>query len=198
VLGLLAAIAAVAAQSVAYGLDPEAGRDGGLLDALSVAAVAAAACACLVRCVAGPGARGRYAFLAAALAFLAVDDAVALHERITHFAAAELGVSGRGDALFLGPYLPLIALAAVALVACVREARGEIRLLLTTAVALLAASAAFRVGVAALLATGATADGWQKSVGGAAIHDAELAAWLLLAAGVAASAVRPRRPAYAG
>ena len=54
VLGLLAAIAAVAAQSVAFGLDPEAGRDGGVLDALSVAAVAAAACACFVRAARRP------------------------------------------------------------------------------------------------------------------------------------------------
>ena len=195
VLGPLAAIAAVAAQSVAYGLDPEAGRDGGALDALSVVAVAVAACACFVRAVAVPEARGRFGFLAAVLAFVAVDDAVAIHERITHAAAAALGVSGRGDALFLLPYLPLIALAALALLACVRESRGEIRLLLSTAVALLAASAAFRVGVALLLATGATADGWQKSIGGAAIHDAELAAWLLLAAGFAASATRRQRRA---
>ena len=195
VLGPLAAIAAVAAQSVAYGLDPEAGRDGGVLDALSVAAVAAAACACLVRSARGPDARGRYAFLAAMLAFVAVDDAVAVHERITHFAAAALGISGRGDALFLVPYLPLIALAGLALVACVRDSRGAVRLLLTSAAALLAASAVFRVGVALLLASGATADGWQKSVGGAAIHDAELAAWLLLAAGVAASTTRRQRRA---
>ena len=60
---------------------------------------------------------------------------------------------------------------------------------------LLAAAAAFRVGVALLLATGATADGWQKSVGGAAIHDAELAARPPLAAGVAASTTRRQRRA---
>ena len=93
------------------------------------------------------------------------------------------------------PYLPLIALAGLAMVACVRDSRGAVRLLLSSAVALLAASAAFRVGVALLLASGATAEGWQKSVGGAAIHDAELAAWLLLAAGVAASTTRRQRRA---
>jgi hypothetical protein len=163
-----------------------------VLDALSVAAVGAAACACLVRCVAGPEPRGRFGFLAAVLAFMAVDDAVAVHERATHFAASVLGVSARGDALFLVPYLPLIVLAAVALLACMRESHGEIRLLLSTAIGLLVASAAFRIVVALLLAAGATADGWQKSIGGAAIHDAELAAWLLLAAGVAAGASGPR------
>jgi hypothetical protein len=192
VLGPLAALAAVAAQSVAFGLDPEAGRDGGLLDALSVVAIGAAACACLVRSVVGPGARGRFGFLAAVLAFLAVDDAVAVHERFTHFAASTLGVSARGDALFLLPYLPLIALAAIALLACARDAHGDVRALLSTSIALLAASLGFRVAVALLLAAGATADSWQKAVGGAAIHDAELAAWLLLAAGVAAGAARPR------
>jgi hypothetical protein len=156
-------------------------------------AVGAAAAACLLRCITGPGARGRFGFLAAALAFLAVDDAVGVHERFTHAAASVLGVSARGDALFLVPYLPLIVLAAAALIACARDARGEIRLLLSTAIALLAASALFRIAVALLLAAGATADGWQKSLGGAAIHDAELAAWLLLAAGVAAGASGPAR-----
>ncbi len=164
-----------------------------MLDALSVVAVGAAACACLARCVAGPAhARGRFGFLAVVLAFLAVDDAVGVHERFTHFAASALGLSARGDALFLLPYLPLIALAAVALLACAREARGEVRLLLSASIGLLAVSAAGRVAVALLLAAGATADGWQKSIGGAAIHDAELAAWLLLAAGVAAGASQRR------
>jgi hypothetical protein len=164
----------VAAQSAAYLAAPSLTGEGGALDWLSVAALALAAAA-----AARTGRRG----LAAALAFLAVDDAAGLHERVTAATGTALGVHWGGDVLFLVPYLPLLAFVAVALWGAARHGGAAIR----TGVALLAASTAIRLAGALALLAGATLHGWERRAAGAAIHDAELAAWLLLAAGLLAA-----------
>jgi hypothetical protein len=188
-LGLGLAVAVVLAQTAAYLVEaPTAGREGGALDWLSVAAIAAVAVA------AGFGAarlrdrRRRFALLAALLAFLAIDDALGLHERMTTAVAGWLGVSGRGDALFLLPYLPLLAVAFGLLLSAAREAGPRARSVIHLGLALLATGLALRVAAALLAATGITPPPWQRTLGVAAMHDAELAAWVLLAFGLASAA----------
>jgi hypothetical protein len=184
-LGLALAAAAVLAQTAVYLIEaPGAGREGGALDWLSVAAIAAVAVAAGLRAASLPHRRPRFALLAVLLAYLAIDDAAGLHERITSVIADWLAVSGRGDALFLLPYLPLLAVACGLLWSAAREAGRPARSLMYLGLALLAAGLAARVLAAVVAATGITLADWEKTLGLAAMHEAELAAWVLLASGL--------------
>jgi hypothetical protein len=162
--------------------------EGSLLDWLSVAAVVATATAAGLRAASLSHHRGRYVLLTAILTLLAVDDAAGLHERVTAAIAGSLGVSGRGDALFLVPYLPLLALAFALLWAAAREARPPARTIIRLGLALLVAALVVRVISAFVAATGISVTAWQRTVGLAAMHDAEIAAWVLLASGLAYAA----------
>jgi hypothetical protein len=163
--------------------------EGSLLDWLSVAAVVAAAAAAGMCAARLPHHRHRYVLLAAILAFLAVDDAVGVHERVTAALAGSLNISGRGDALFLLPYLPMLAVAFGLLLAAAREAGPPARKLIRLGLALLAAGLALRVAAALVAAAGIALPSWQRTLGIAAMHDAEVAAWVLLASGLASAAL---------
>jgi hypothetical protein len=162
--------------------------EGSVLDWLSVAALGATAVAAAVGAVRVPGRRWRFLVLAAILGFLAIDDAFGLHERVTSEVAARVALPNRADTLFLLPYLPLLG-AAFWLLWTAAQTGGRRRIRL--GLALLAGALAAR-GVAALvLVGGASLAPSDRALGVAAMHDAELLAWVLLASGLAACVSRP-------
>ena len=168
-------------------------HEGDLLDWLSVAAVLAAALGAALHAVRVPARRRRFALLAAILAFLAVDDALGLHERVTIEAAGALGVDGDGDVLFLLPYLPLLFAAFALLWSAARESRDAAGRTLSLGLALLVAALGLRLVAALVSLSGIPLAGWQRTVGVAALHNAELLAWMFVAAGFVVLA-RPREP----
>jgi hypothetical protein len=195
--GLALALAAtvVLAQTAAYLFEaPTAGREGGALDWLSVAAVAAVAVAAAFGAARLRDQRRRLALLTGLLAFLAVDDAIGLHERISADVAGWLGVTGRGDVLFLVPYLPLVAVAFGLLLMAARTAGKPARTVMYLGLALLVAAVSARLLAGLVAATGISLPSWEKTLSVAAMHDAELAAWVLLAFGLASAAALGRSP----
>jgi hypothetical protein len=171
--------------------------EGSLLDWLSVAALAATALGAAAGALYVPEGRRRFASLAAILAFLAVDDAFGVHERVTGAIAGWLGVSGRGDALFLVPYLPLLAAAFGLLWRAAQAAGRPARTIMRLGLALLVAGVAMRLAAAFVATAGISLAAWAKTLGVAAMHDAELAAWVLLASGLASALAAARRVATA-
>jgi hypothetical protein len=164
--------------------------EGSVLDWLSVAALGATAVVAAAGALFVPGRRWRFALLGAILAFLAVDDALALHERVTSAVAGRLAIADHADTLFLLPYLPLLGLAFWLLwTSAVDVGRRRVRL----GLALLVCALAARALAALVTATGLALAPWERTVGVAAMHDAELLAWLLLASGLAACVARPGR-----
>jgi hypothetical protein len=159
-------------------------HEGDLLDWLSVAAVAVAALAAARYGLRVPARRGRFMLLAASLAFLAVDDAFGLHERVTATAAADLGVSGRGDVLFLVPYLPLLVGVFAILWMTAREGRDLGGRVIWVGIGLLVGGLCLRVLRALASTSGVEVAGWQRTLGNTAMHDAELLAWVAVAAGL--------------
>jgi hypothetical protein len=163
-------------------------REGDLLDLLSVAAVAAAALGAAFLASRPGRRRGQFLVLAAIMAFLAADDALAFHERVSRAAATDLAVSARGDVLFLIPYLPLLSLAFFLLWRAAREARRPANRVIWIGLALLAAALALRALAALVMFSGLALAGWQRTLGMAALHDTELLAWIALAVGLALAA----------
>jgi hypothetical protein len=174
-------------------------HEGDLLDVLSVAAVAAAALGAALHAVRTERRRGRFLLLAAIMAFLAADDAFGWHERVTRAAAGELGVTSRGDVLFLVPYLPLLALAFVLLRQAGRESRHPANRVISAGLVLLAAALGVRAVAALVMFSGVALESWQRTLGIAALHETELFAWIALAIGLGLAALlggrrRPARP----
>jgi hypothetical protein len=62
--------------------------------------------------------------------------------------------------------------------------------------ALLAAGLATRVLAAVVSLTPITLAAWEKTLGVAAMHDAELAAWVLLASGLASASLGVQAPTW--
>jgi hypothetical protein len=174
-------------------------REGDLLDTLSVIAAAAAALGALLHAARTERRRGQFLVLAAIMAFLAADDASGWHERVTRTAAGELGVTSRGDVLFLVPYLPLLGLAFALLWRAARESRHPANRVITAGLILLAAALGVRAVAALVMFSGVTLESWQRTLGMAALHETELFAWIALAIGLALAALLGgrRRPGRA-
>jgi len=125
--------------------------------------------------------------LAASIAFLSLDDAVVLHERI---AAKVLGLAGLSvtydSVLWPALYLPLLALTALLLFSIARGQPEQIRRLFYAGLALL---------LLAVVAE-ATAAPWSDGrntvelVVGGIEESAELAGWILLASAMASASSR--------
>lgn len=120
----------------------------------------------------------------AILAFLAVDDAFGVHERVTANVAVALGLSTRGDVLFLVPYLPLLATVFAVLWTTARLKSDLAGRIIRLALTLLAAAVVLRVARAAASASALTFTEWQRTLGDALMHDTELVAWVAVAAGL--------------
>jgi hypothetical protein len=165
--------------------------EGGILDWLSVAALGLTAVIAAAGAFVVPGRRWRFALLAAILGFLAVDDAFGVHERVTSALAGRLAIADHADTLFLLPYLPLLGAAFWLLwTAAADTGRRRVR----WGLALLVCALAARALAALVTATGLALAQWEKTLGLAAMHDAELLAWLLLASGLAACVARAATP----
>ena len=197
VVGLVAAVVAVVAQTAAYLLDglvlgpgngPTIAKgEGSAFDWFSVVAVVAVVMAAGFHAAYLRHRRRAFALLATILAYLAVDDALGLHERVTSAVGGWLAVSDHGDTLFLLPYLPPLAFAFGLLLTTARESGGPARKVMYLGLVLLAATLATRVLAALMIASGLTLEKWEKALGGAVIHDTEVGAWLLVASGLASS-----------
>ena len=87
--------------------------------------------------------------------------------------------------LFLAPYLPLLAAAFFLLWTAARESPRPASRTISLGLMLLAAALCFRAVAAFASLTGTTLDGWQRTLGVAALHETELLAWILVAAGLA-------------
>jgi hypothetical protein len=196
VLGILISIVAVTLQAGAELVDAlalghrvselDAGRDGSLFDWASVVAVSAVAVAAAARALCVAGERRRFAVLAGILAFLALDDAIGLHERIGDAASTLVGHSRAGDALYLIVYLPIVGVAFGLLVRAMRESARELRSVMAAGMVLLVAAVVTRLLAGAALALGLTFAAWQRAIGVVAMQGAELASWLLLSTGLTA------------
>jgi hypothetical protein len=130
--------------------------------------------------------RRTYAFLACAFAFLSLDDAILLHERISGWFFDTVGFSASWDrVLWPALYLPLggatlVLLAAVALTVPARAGR----FILVGLVLLLSAVAA--EVLSAPVSTGETS-GWGHVLEGAYEEGVELVGWILIGAGLTTS-----------
>jgi len=160
--------------------------DTGLDASLSLAAVTVTAIALTLAILRGAPRRARLGVAGAGLAFLAVDMATGLHERLSD-AAAPAAVDHWPAAVLYAPILAAVA-AAFWL---------EGSALARTAVALLGAALAIRlVAGAVYLAVDYSPGDGAKEVAAAAQQALELAGWLLLAAAAIEILVRSRRPAF--
>jgi len=98
------------------------------------------------------------------------------------------------------PYLPLLAVAFGLLWSAAQEAGRPARTIMHLGLALLAAALAARMLAGFVSATGITLASWERTLGVAAMHDAELAAWVLLASGLGSvvSSARDRNDRVVG
>lgn len=168
-------------------------HEGDLLDWLSVAAVGAAALAAAANAVAARRTRGRFSFLAVALTFLTVDDAVGLHERVTAAAAGAWHLGTHGDAAFVVAYLPLLAGGFAVMWAAARDAATDAARALFMGLALIAFALSVRVAGALLYAAGVGPSDSERTVGLGSMHGAEIAGWALVATGLGWTALRSAR-----
>jgi hypothetical protein len=132
--------------------------------------------------------RFRYALLAIIVAFLSLDDMVAIHEDIGTEAAAALGLRQSYDSV-LWPvvYFPLLALGLFLLFTLARRARERPRRFIHVGLVLLA------LALAAEVLSGPWTGGeeeWPHVIEGAFEEAAELAAWILVAAALTVITLR--------
>jgi hypothetical protein len=194
-VGVVVAVAVMIAQTAAYLVDglvlePTnreliARGEGSAFDWFSVFAVLTVAASAGFHAAYLRHRRRAFALLATIFIFLAVDDALGLHERVTSAVGGWLDVSDHGDTLFLLPYLPPLAFAFGLLLTTARESGSPARGVMHLGLLLLAVTLATRVLAALMIASGITLERWEKALGVAVIHDTEIGGWLLVASGLA-------------
>jgi hypothetical protein len=146
----------------------------------STVTTASAAFVALIRAAGLPSERVAYALLAAVLAFLSLDDMIAIHEDLGTEAADLLGLAQSYDSvLWPAIYFPVLALGVLLLFRFGRDAPERPRRFIYAGLALLAAA------LAAEVLSGPWTGGeeeWFHVIEGAFEEAAELAAWILIAA----------------
>lgn len=190
-IGVVIAVAAMLVQTAthfvnAYVLDErhaalDATEDGNAFAWLSSVATFAAAFAAAVAAACFARGRRRLLALAAVLAFLSLDDSVALHERLEHV------TDTAGALVFLAVYLPLLAAAVVLLLGAARRAPASARTAIHGGLALLAFAVAVRAVGGAVAVAGAELPYWLRTIGTGLMQGAELGGWILVAAGLTAT-----------
>jgi hypothetical protein len=176
VVGLLDLIAGLEAHSW---LDPAAERSP-FSWASALTTLVAAVC---VAILATRGRRNARIVLAVGLAFIAVDQAFGLHERLAADLDLRALVSLEWCTCALVGYTLLLGVVAVLLVLEIRASRRPPTMLLT-GVALLVLALGARFGGAALAGLDALPAGETRDVGEAAMHACELMGWALVASGL--------------
>jgi hypothetical protein len=128
-----------------------------------------------------------YAFLASVFAFFSLDEVILVHERLAAWALGVVGVSTSWDSV-LWPvlYSPVAGLCLVLLLALARGAPARCGRFIRIGLVLLVTAVTAEM-VSAPVSTFENADGWPHIVEGAFEEGAELAGWILIAAGLMAS-----------
>jgi hypothetical protein len=151
--------------------------------ASSVATFAAAFAAGLHATLLGKR-RRTFILLAGVFAFFSLDDAILLHERLSERVLGLVGVSVSWDSvLWPALYLPAAGLAFLLLFAVARTAPARAGRFLVAGLVLLATAVAAEA-LSAPASTPETAAGWGHVLEGAYEEGAELAGWILIAAGL--------------
>lgn len=154
----------------------------------STVATASVAFVALIRAAGLPGDRVAYALLAAVLAFLSLDDMIAIHEDLGTEAADLLGLAQSYDSV-LWPvlYFPVLGLGVLLLLRFGRAAPERPRRFIYAGLALLAAA------LAAEVLSGPWTGGEEESahvIEGAFEEAAELAAWILISTTLTVTTLR--------
>ena len=194
-LGLVIALVALALQTAAHltnafvlgGRYPalDATRDDNAFTWMSSVATFAAGFAAAVAALAVG--RRRLALLASLLVFLSLDDLVQAHERLPLLMDGSAGpLAQAGELVFLAVYLPLLATVVTLLIGAARRGPRRAALAIFGGLAMLTASLAIRVVGAVVTVAGGSGPEWLKILGAAAMQDAELGGWILVAAGLTA------------
>jgi hypothetical protein len=196
---LPAAVAAGAAVAVAHGLnaaldrpfaDLDAEREGNFLTWLSVGATFAAAAAAAVHALLLRRHRAAMGVLAAALAFLSLDDAIEIHERLGDRVSAELPdrLDSFASALQLLLVGPALALAFAGVLLLARRTVPAARRTLLAGLAFLAAAIAIELllGVATNELEESGVD-WPDVVRHGLEEGVELSGWIAVASGATAA-----------
>jgi hypothetical protein len=166
----------------------DATQDGNVFTWMSSVATFAGAFAAAVAAISFGRHRRQLGLLASLLAFLSLDDAVGLHERLEHLTDGTSGMAGRaGGLVFLALYLPLLLAALVLLVRTARCAPSASRACINAGLALLVASVALRLVAAVVRLAGAELADGLRLAGVTATQDAELGGWVLIASGLTAT-----------
>jgi hypothetical protein len=195
--GLTLAVGAVIVQTVVHVLNEELLGAKVLLDAdndasaftwLSVVAEAAAALAVAVYAASGR-IQKHYLVLAGAIAFLSLDDEVALHERLGSFRPDFLGIPEDLTNRVVWPavYLPILAITFFLLWELSSHAHPSARKWLRIGLGLLVAGIAFEVLTAPLPTT--RDDGWPYTIETAIEEGVELLGWAVIASATVSIAV---------
>lgn len=195
-VGLGVALVAVAVQTAGHLVNTlvldgrfaalNASEEGTAFAWASSSALFAAGIAALVAALAGSHHRRRLGVLGGLLVYLSLDDAAGLHERLGNRLAALVGESALGDALFLVVYLPLLVILGALAWQVSEAARPSIRAMLRLGLALLVLAVGLRVVAALVLEANLHPGVALKNLGIASDQGAELAGWIVLAAGLTA------------
>jgi hypothetical protein len=194
-VGLTVAVTGVALQTLAHLLNAaflenpllNANAEHNAMTWASTVATFAAALAAALHATLLRERRRTYIFLACALAFFSLDDAILLHERLTASVLDSVGVSVSWDSvLWPALYLPLAGLVVLSLLAIARTAPARAGRFIRVGLVLLLAAVAAEA-ISAPISTLETGAGWAHTLEGALEEGAELASWILIATALTAS-----------
>jgi len=199
-VGVAAALAGVSAQTALHLINRawwrseqlNADVDGNLLTLFASGALLVGAAAALLLAAVG-GRRFQFLLLAAVLALFAVDEVVALHERVSLRATAVLGVDNHfARALWPALYLPLLAFTFVTLWQVARAAT-RVRFPILVGLALLVAAVGVEMIWSSWHLSGGEIGDWPDTVEVALEEGLELGGWILIGFGLLAAALARHR-----
>jgi hypothetical protein len=156
-------------------------------------AVFATAMLCLLLAISAPASRSTLLGIAAATAFLSLDDATALHERVAQTATTMLNLPVEwGRLLWPAFYLPLLLWLAAALFQLAGRQSSRVRQAILAGLTTLAAAVALEMfsGVLIELANFPEA-AWPMVLEIAVEEAAELVGWILIATALGSILIRP-------
>jgi hypothetical protein len=160
-------------------------------------AVFATALLCLLLAISGPASRKTLLGIAAATAFLSLDDATALHERVAQTATTVLDLPVEwGRLLWPAIYLPLLLWIAAALFQLARRQNSRVRQAFLAGLTTLAAAVALEMFSGILIERASIPEAaWPMVLEIAVEEAAELVGWILIATALGSMLVRPRAQA---
>jgi hypothetical protein len=176
-----------------------ADADGNALSWLSSTTTFTAALAAAAVAVARPEVRRRTAALAVLLAFFSFDDIVAIHEAVGEHVTGQLPVRGElARVVWPAIFFPLLAFVAVVLLQVRRLAPARAGRLLTLALAMLLVAIVAEAAWATWFVAGGAIETTPDAIEVAVEEGLELAAWVLVAGALVATAVSAGRGAGEG